>query len=625
VTVLHAIYALIVAAGLGLTSIVSLAAPSTLRDDDNDVIHVTEAAFIFDATDQPPPDTAPWESQTLPDNWNLSRPGSGGIGWYRAMFTLNDAEGSQAIYINRASMNSAVFVNGILIGNGGSFEEPVARNWNRPSLYVVPQPLMKSGVNVLHVRLRAYPRTQGGLSVIQVGPEQSLRKPYSAAFFFAISLNQLVSLFTFALGILFFLLWTRRRADTVYLYFGVGMMLWGVHGLKLFVQTIPVPAYYWDLFTSLIIPIFTAVLVPFVFRFTGCRHVLLERAGFVAAGSLVVSHIALGPDFLYPLATTGYGVSTLVSAPLLYLLVRDSVHQPNGYRLLVAVAGAVSVGLAIHDLLWQKGMLDFEVRPLLQFGGPLLFLGMGGELLSRFALALTVAETANVRLESRVAQVSDKLAANYRELSRLTSERAMVEERQRIMRDMHDGIGGQLITAISRVRTGDLGQHDLEEVLVEILDDLRLVIDSMQRTENDLASALGNFRYRLEPRLQGIGMALDWQLDGSADQLVLPPSGILHVMRIMQEAFTNILKHSGASRVSVASCLAQVGGEAFVSLRIRDNGARAAGLNQQGRNGYGLANIAARARALGGVANFSRGVDGGCLMLDIPIRQTPEF
>ena len=70
-TVLHAIYALIVAAGLGLTSIVSLAAPSTLRDDDNNnVIHVTEAAFIFDATDQPPPDTAPWESQALPDNWN---------------------------------------------------------------------------------------------------------------------------------------------------------------------------------------------------------------------------------------------------------------------------------------------------------------------------------------------------------------------------------------------------------------------------------------------------------------------------------------------------------------------------------------------------------------------------
>ncbi len=612
-------------AGFGLTSIVSPAAPLTSQVEDSNVVQITEASFIFDAADQPPPDTAPWESQALPDNWNLSRPGSGGIGWYRATFTLKDADGSQAVYINRASMNSAVFINGILIGDGGSLEEPVARNWNRPSLYVVPRPLIKSGGNILHVRLRAYPRTQGGLSVIQVGSEKILRSRYSTAFFFAISLNQTISLFTFALGIVFFLLWTRRRVDTVYLYFGAGMMLWAIHGLKLFVHTIPIPAYYWDLFTSLIIPLFTAVLVPFVFRFTGSRHILLERAGFVAAGSLVVSHIAFGPNFLYPLATTGYGVSTLVSAPLLYLLARDTVRKPNGYRVLVAVAGAVCVGLAIHDLLWQRGMLDFEARPLLQFGGPLLFLGMGGELLSRFAHALTVAETANVQLESRVAQVSDNLAANYAELSRLTRERAMVEERQRIMRDMHDGIGGQLITAISHVRTGHLTQHDLENVLVEILDDLRLVIDSMQKIENDLASALGNFRYRLEPRLQRIGVALDWQLDGSADQLLLPPSGILHVMRIMQEAFTNILKHSGASRVRVASYPAQVGGEAFVSLRIQDNGVPSEAENQHVGTGYGLINIEARARAIGGFANFSRSLEGGCLLLDIPLSRPTQL
>ena len=579
------------------------------------VVRLTEAQLLLDDVEQPPPDDAPWVMQTLPDNWSRSRPESGGFAWYRLVFTLPNAEGAQAVYVNRASMNAAVYVNGLLIGSGGSFEEPVARNGNRPYLYVMPQPMLKPGANVMHVRLRVYPRTQGGLSVVHVGPEGLLRATYESALFFSVTLNQVVSLFTFALGVLFFLLWTRRRVEAVYCYFGIGMMLWGVHGLKLFVRTIPVPAYYWDLFTSLVIPVFTATLVPFVFRFVGRRHPHLERLVHMAVVLLVAAHVLLGPPSLYRLATAGYALSTVISVPLLYLLTLHAWRHPNGYRLLIVFAGAVCVCLAVHDLYWQLGLLDFETRPLLQFGGPLLFLGMGGELLSRFANALSTAELANVQLELRVAQKSDELASNYRKLHALNRERAMIEERQRIMRDMHDGIGGQLITAITRVRTARLKQDQLEAMLGEMLDDLRLVIDSLQRTENDLGSALGNFRYRLEPRLKSLGIALEWRLDGSVDELTLQPSDILHALRIVQEAFTNILKHSGATRVCVASSRTTINGMENISLSISDNG-----VYRPGRCGYGVGNIMARARAIGGSAQLLGGEDGTCLTLNVPQR-----
>jgi signal transduction histidine kinase len=581
---------------------------------------IGEARILLDQSEEPPADNAPWRAQPLPDNWNKSRPDSGGLAWYRAEFDLPGADVPLAVYIDRASMNSAVYLNGMLIGSGGSFDEPVARNWNKPNFHVVPQPLLKPGRNVLHVRLRAYPRSQAGLSVIHVGPERELREKYERALFRTVGLNQVISLFTFALGTLFLLLWLmlwlKRRRDTIYLFFGVSMMLWGVHGMKLYVRTIPVPAYYWDVFTSLIIPVFTAALVPFVFRFVGQRHPRLELAGAAAVLMLIAAHVAGGPEKLFLLASLGFGVSTLVSAPLLWLVVRDAWRNPNLYRILVMVAGAICLALAVHDFLWQQGRLDFEARPLLQFGGPLLFLGMGGELLSRFVGALTVAERANAELEARVAAKTLELAGNYARMAELDRERAMIDERQRIMRDMHDGIGGHLITAIAQVRCGELGQDKLESVLIEILDDLRLVIDSMQRTESDLASALGNFRYRIEPRLRGVGVALEWKVDESVDGMVLPPSDVLHVLRIMQEAFTNVLKHSGASLVSVLSQRAMLRDLPALRLDIQDNGG---GLHPS-RPGYGIASMTERARAVGGAAELTGNAAGSCLTLHIPYR-----
>jgi signal transduction histidine kinase len=602
----------VIAALLGATLMTCWAFARPERGTEPGVI--ADAHILLDQSDEPPTDDAPWQTQSLPDNWNHSRPGTGGLAWYRAEFDFDAAQAPLAIYINRASMNAAVYVNGLLIGSGGSFDEPVARNWNKPSFYVVPSPLLKPGRNVVHVRLRAYPRSQAGLSAIEVGPERQLREKYESTLFRTVGLNQLIGLFTFALATLFLLFWLRRRRDTVYLYFGLSMALWAVHGLKLYVRTIPVPAYYWDVFTSLIIPMFTAALVPFVFRFVGRRHPLLEIAGVVAVATLVAAHVVGGPEKLFLLASIGFGVSTLISAPLLWLVVQDAWRHPTLYRVLVMVAGAICLVLAVHDFLWQQGRLAFEARPLLQFGGPLLFLGMGGELLARFVNALTVAENANAELEARVLMKSLELAENYERLAELDRERAMIEERQRIMRDMHDGIGGHLITAISQVRCGSLRQDQLEAVLVEILDDLRLVIDSMQRSENDLASALGNFRYRIEPRLRGVGVTLDWKVDESVDDLILPPSDVLHVLRILQEAFTNVLKHSGASLVSVLSQRTYLHDAPALRLEIQDNGK---GLSAA-RPGYGIANITERARAVGGAAEVAGNAGGTRLTLHIP-------
>ena len=121
------------------------AAASTLKLD--------SAELVLDDSALPPSDSAPWQPQALPDNWNVSRPGQGGIAWYRLRFELPRAPDQlYAIYVRKLSMNAAFHANGALLGSGGQFEEPVARQWNRPQFFTMPPALLNEGENVLHVQ-----------------------------------------------------------------------------------------------------------------------------------------------------------------------------------------------------------------------------------------------------------------------------------------------------------------------------------------------------------------------------------------------------------------------------------------------------------------------------------------
>ena len=80
------------------------------------------------------------------------------------------------------------------------------------------------------------------------------------------------------------------------------------------------------------------------------------------------------------------------------------------------------------------------------------------------------------------------------------------------MQDMHDGLGGSLISAIRSVEHGALGRAEISLVLRSCLDDLKLTIDSMEPTESDLLLLLAALRFRLDPRLDGTGIALRWEV-----------------------------------------------------------------------------------------------------------------
>jgi signal transduction histidine kinase len=85
-------------------------------------------------------------------------------------------------------------------------------------------------------------------------------------------------------------------------------------------------------------------------------------------------------------------------------------------------------------------------------------------------------------------------------------------ERQRIMREIHDGVGSQLVGLLNVVTQPAPDRGVVEEHVKLALDEMRMAVDSLQPTHDDLPTVLATLRYRLQPRLDAAGIELVWDV-----------------------------------------------------------------------------------------------------------------
>jgi signal transduction histidine kinase len=582
---------------------------------DTQVLQLDRAEFVLDEGELPPPDSAPWKPQPLPDNWNVSRRNVGGFGWYRIRFVLVQPPTQlYAVYAPKISMNAAFYLNGQYLGSGGVFALPVAiaRNANRPQFFAANPQLLRSGSNTLHVRIWSTAGVGGGLGQVRIGREVELRPLFEHRYLFQVQLQQIsVALIGFVAVLLLFL-WTRRPHDTMYGYLGAACLTTMVYATAFVVRDAPLEGFAWDLLCLTALGFTMAFIVLFALRFTGRRWrsfeallwlYLVVNPFVVALGGLNKLHLTIAFESL---------LFFLLFVVCAGILARFWWGRRTVESFLVLALIAIDLIIGGHDVGILVGALPFESMFWTPYGSALGSIFAGGILINRFVRNLNDYEKLNVELEGRVAQKHAELEHNYQRMHQLERQSAIVEERQRIMRDMHDGLGAQLISTLSLVEHGDLAKDQLAAVLRECLDDLRLTIDSLESTENDLLTVLGNFRYRLEPRLKSSGIQLDWQVQDLPKLACLTPQNVLHVLRILQEAFTNILKHARANMIKVETGIAGVPGKVYVS--VSDNGI---GLTNE-HPGHGLANMRRRAQAIGGTLDIVSAATGTMITLSLP-------
>jgi len=219
------------------------------------------------------------------------------------------------------------------------------------------------------------------------------------------------------------------------------------------------------------------------------------------------------------------------------------------------------------------------------------------------ALSVGAAVTAGPALWRRMVQWADlgrtvrrqraEIQAASAALQQEMRRSAILEERQRLARDMHDGIGGQLVSLLARVRTRRISLDQMETELVGGLSELRLLVDSLDAVGESLSDALASFRARVRPQAEAAGMRLIWSAPEDLDIEAGDPRWILNLYRLLQEAVTNAVRHAGGDVLSVQVVRR---GERGLTIVVEDNGDGFDPATVE--RGKGLANMEVRAAQL---------------------------
>lgn len=206
-------------------------------------------------------------------------------------------------------------------------------------------------------------------------------------------------------------------------------------------------------------------------------------------------------------------------------------------------------------------------------------------------------DKATQSIKTTMQELADKnaeLELTKQEAVNLEKSKAIADERSRIMRDMHDGIGGQLVAtlALLELEPDNETKNNIAAILKACLDDFRLIINSLNVHANTLSALLADFKYLISNKLEKMDIDLDWDVLALPDDVTIDPQQGLHILRILQEAFTNIMKHSNASTITFNATCDKTD---LVTLIIQDNGQSS---KQNQHTGHGLENIKWRAEQL---------------------------
>ncbi|GLR63092.1 sensor histidine kinase [Marinospirillum insulare] len=205
------------------------------------------------------------------------------------------------------------------------------------------------------------------------------------------------------------------------------------------------------------------------------------------------------------------------------------------------------------------------------------------------------------------------------QLQAIRNRDATEKERSRLLREMHDGLGAQLTTALYAARNEQASVEEVADYLQLALEDLRIMMDSMQAFDGDVATLLGQLRYRLERRIQQAGLELSWQVEDLPNFPNMTPQDALNLQRLMQEALVNTIKHAKARKVSLMACMIA---PKVLKIQIKDDGC---GFDEQlvEFTGRGLSNLHYRAVELNAKLTLnSQPGQGCCIELLVPVSKT---
>lgn len=544
------------------------------------------------------------------------------VTWYRLQVPkLAVSDSPHYIYIPRWKTDGQIAVYGDHRLLYQSHANVFWNGWNIPLWISLDETADAVSPRVILLRIERPRASGGGISTVWLGENDSLSWRYHLRYLLQAQLPYISSVAFLLAGLFALVVWLRRRDDALYLLF-----FWV--SLASFLRTLHYHVGKNRLMMS--DEWFSWLTINSLFWLIAVVHFFLNhmhRQPVTALNrTVLVMTIGLGVITLplFPALPSVYLLSPLVYAFLMVMgttvglvgwMRSRRMHSRDGLLL----SGWCLMGMVFwfYDWLLQSNHIDIEGIYLGPYTNLVAFLLFMKIMFRRYVGAIDEVRRVNAGLAQRLQARELELLQSYRSQREAAHRQTLEEERQRMMQDMHDGMGSSLRSALLAIERGNIDVTMVTDVLKGCIDDLKLAIDAMEPVQADLLLLLATLRFRLGPRLESAGVALRWEITNVPPLDWLDPRNALHILRIFQEAFTNIIKHTQATEIRVSTCV----DEAWVVVTVADNGQGFDVAQRQASAGKGLGNQLRRAESIGADIGWNSGPAGTSMTLRLPIKR----
>lgn len=562
----------------------------------------------------------PVSTVMLPHVWDDQSPRWTGEARYQLawppdlVYAERDAMGL-ALLLPRVGARYRVWLNGHLVAERFWSHEGFADTSLVPQIVQLPRALLATDprANRLEIDVRGQPLRKSGLSQLHVGSVDALNQRYAQLMWWQVYATWMVAACSLLLGLMALLLWLNTH-ERLFGLLAAAAFAWTVRLVLTPLEAPPMGFEVWYYFQKLSFTAYCGFLYLFMWDLFDYRQGLIR--------SFVNGLLWIGPVWLavtvyfnqYTMYQAWMAVITFTSVVALVKIFHRARWGMDANQRLMIVFGAATMATGVRDfaVVNMGAPGDADIR-WMTVGSLMLMYALGWVLVQRVTGAMEQVGRLNAELALKVSQREAELHALFDRLRLAENHRVLEAERRRLTRDMHDGLGSQLVQTLNLVRSSgaQVDSKAVASMLNHALEELRLTLDSLEPMDGDLPAILGTLRQRIGSALQVAGIELDWQVEDVRPLKGLEARGVMHLFRCLQEVFANVVKHAHATRVTVRTWT----DEGHVCLSVCDDGvglghAAVLGVRDGGR---GMGNIRLRAAEIGAEVTFADARPGTCV------------
>jgi len=497
----------------------------------------------------------------------------------------------QGIYLPHFADDVFIKLNGTPVFGEELKNKTPRRLWNRPILTSVPPGLLKKSENLIEIQLSGYPQEGLILESFHIGSYQYLYPHYVLRYASTAGAAQFSFGVMIVAGFLLGGIWLARRDAREYLILATSCIFACIICIHYGFDTSTMPYWWWTIFWNLAVTVYVYTIMRFSNHFMRVDLKLIEKIYVTFFVLEVVVLILTPPKYLFDLSMIFKLHPFFGSLAVIIVFFRNRGNANKLDFWIFFLCLSIASALGMFDLYITAIENPGRSQHLFQFmPTDMLFICLW-LVMSHLMRSLSDYETLTANLKQTIDEKTKELKATYGKLGEAEQQKAIHSERQRIMSDLHDGIGGQLVNTLAYMQNNDAGDEVMQSALEDALRDLSLMLDSLE-TEASISTLLGMLRTRLETLLADNNIEFDWRIEEEPQLPTAGPSQNLHLMRIVQESITNVIKHADANTITIASDKN--------SISIIDNGK---GFDprviEENMQGYGLRGMKRRAETIG--------------------------